>query len=126
MKHVFIALVLLLGFSQNSLAGSEVLIVSITKNVPLESAETVARALEFHDVSMGASGFIDARVTSYIPYDNCVQDSTCPYWSVALVELRWDDDTKYEAYMAKLHANPDYLVYSNGRVGPLPVVSGGN
>jgi len=126
-------LVLVTGFcgfamrvqADNSPAGSQTLIISVNKTVPLAEAEAYAQKLERVDPTTGTC-YLQVRVTQYIPYPSCTDDASCPYWGVALTDLSWQCKEPLKTWVDELSKNSNYTIYSNGRIGPLPVVSGGN
>jgi hypothetical protein len=128
MKNAIFTLALALSFlapAAFASTGSATLIISVNKTVPLAEAETIAAKLEFHDPNMGTC-YVDSHVNQYIPYTSCYNDSSCPYWGVALVDLKWTCDLPLKLWLEKIQGDRNYTIYSNGPIGPFPIVSGGN
>lgn len=119
---------LLFAFAAKSHAEQETVMVSINKSVPLSEAQSKAKELEQLDSSTGTCYF-QAKLTQYIPYSSCENDSTCPYWGVALVDLSWQCNQSLpslKAWMERVTNDISFTIYSNGQIGPFPIVSGGN
>lgn len=122
---IFTLMLILLPFMSTALAETKTVMISINKSVPLEEAEKMASELEY-DVKSPNSCYMKAQITSYIPYPDCQKDLTCPYWSVVIMDLNWQCDESLKTWLNRVLTSPHYTIYSNGPIGPFPIVSGGN
>lgn len=127
MRQLILSISVLL-FTFSALAGTETVIVSINKSVPLAEAEATALTLTQYDPSTGTCYF-QSELNQYIPFNTCENDPDCPYWGVAIIDLSWEckaSETKLKEWMDRVNLDSNFTIYSNGRVGPFPTVSGGN
>ncbi len=125
LKFVMAVALGICGLAGPASADSQTLIISVNKTVPLEEAEAYARKIERVDPTTGTC-YLQVHVTQYIPYPSCTDDTNCPYWGVALADLTWQCKQPLKMWVDDMARDANYTIYSNGRIGPFPVVSGGN
>jgi hypothetical protein len=124
-KTVSILVFGIICLTSTAFADSQTVMISVNKSVPLVEAEAMAEKLEYRDPNMSMC-YVQSHVEQYIPYPSCNNDATCPYWGVALVKLDWNCDLPLKSWIERIQSNNNYTIYSNGPIGPFPIVSGGN
>jgi len=103
--------IIFLFVSSAALAVQESVMVSINKVVPQDQAAAFAEQLK----QPGPD--VQVLVDEYMPMPHCAADPSCTYWGVAILQVRWSDNAKYQVWQASLAQKPEYTLYSNPSIG---------
>jgi hypothetical protein len=126
MNRIFLIIFFgIIGMMSSAFADTKTIMISVNKSVPLSIAAKKASELEFRDPN-NSTCYMQVQVSQYIPYSSCETDLLCPYWGVALVRLDWNCDLPLRLWLDRINSDKDYTIYYNGKIGPFPIVSGGN